>query len=271
MLAALLLPSLLAGGAAPPADAVTLEAPRVLYRANEASATRAPWIEANGWRILRSPERTFLYRVKGDAAAISAAEAFTYGAKALISADPPGEQAFARMLDFLKAVPHVDLPPVADFGVIDDQTDTTGELLNLLTRSNLLFKLEKSPDPAFAVNVKIGTKEYPLDDAQNPSLLSHRIRAEIGDDHRSLRVYGSEVVVARLLASGNRARVLLLNYSGRPVLGLRVRIKGAYAEAEPRVFGLDRVSLADVLRDGAATEFTVPEIRTFAVIDLRRN
>jgi len=52
--AALLLPSLLAPGAAPPADAVKLNEPKVQYRNNEASATRSPWIDANGWRILRS-------------------------------------------------------------------------------------------------------------------------------------------------------------------------------------------------------------------------
>ncbi len=268
MLAALVLPSLLAAGAEPPADAVSLIEPKVLYRANEASATRAPWIQANGWRILRSPNRIFVYRVKGDGAALSAAEAFTYGANALISADPPGEEAFRQMLGFLKALPEADLPPVADFGVIDDHTDVSGELLNLLNRSNLLFRLEKAPDPAFAINVRVGSQEYPLDEARNPSVLSHKIRAQIGDDNRSLRVYGSEVVVGRLLASGNRARVLLLNYSGRPVLGLRVRVKGAYNKGDLRAFGLDGAHLTDWAADGPATELTVPEFRSFAVIDL---
>ncbi|HVO98915.1 MAG TPA: hypothetical protein VMT15_12650 [Bryobacteraceae bacterium] len=271
MLAALLLPSLLAGGAEPPADAVSLTEPKVLYRPNEASATRAPWIQANGWRLLRSPDRTFVYRAKGDAAALSTAEAFTYGAKALISADPPGEEAFGRMLGFLKTLPEVDLSPVADFGVIDDRTDVSGELLNLLTRSNLLFRLEKAPDPAFAINVRVGSKDYPLEEARNPSVLAHRIRAQIGDDNRSLRVYGSETVVARLLASGNQARVLLLNYSSRPVMGLRVRVKGSYGKGELRVFGLESAQLTDWTADGPATEFTIPEFRTFAVIDLPRN
>src|SRR5277367_3143108 len=114
--AALLLPSLLAPGAAPPADAVKLNEPRVQYRNNEATATRSPWIDANGWRILRAPDKTFVYQVKGEAAALAAAEAFTYGTGALISADAPGVDAFSKMLTFLKAIPVLDLPPVADFG-----------------------------------------------------------------------------------------------------------------------------------------------------------
>jgi hypothetical protein len=42
--AALLLPTRLTGTAEPP-DAVKLNEPRVQYRANEASATRSPWID----------------------------------------------------------------------------------------------------------------------------------------------------------------------------------------------------------------------------------
>src|SRR5215472_3195510 len=103
--AALLLPSLLPAGAAPPVGAVELKAPRVEYRANEASATRSPWIDSNGWRILRSPGQRFFYKVNGQSAALAAAEAFTYGAGALISTDEPGKLAFGKMLEFLKSVP----------------------------------------------------------------------------------------------------------------------------------------------------------------------
>ena len=262
MLAALLLPSLLTSGAEPPPDAVKLNEPRVQYRNNEASATRSPWIDANGWRILRSPGKTFVYRVKGEAAALAAAEAFTYGSGALISADAPGTDAFGRMLEFLKTIPSAELPPVADFGVVDDGSDASGELLNLLTRMNLLYKIEKNPDRAFRV-----TKE----DEHNPSVAAHKIRSQIGDDNRSLRIYGSEVVVGRLLAGPRQARVFLLNYAARPALGLRVRIKGEYSKGELRASGLPDAHLADLTQDGPATEFTIPELRTFAVIDLSRN
>jgi hypothetical protein len=268
MLAALLLPTLLAPGAEPPSDAVKLNEPRVQYRNNEASATRSPWIDANGWRILRSPDRTFVYQVKGEAAALAAAEAFTYGTAASISADAPGADAFARMLAFLKTVPQVDLPPVADFGVVDDGSDTTGELLNLLTRMNLLFQGEKNADRKFHLNVRLGTKEFPLEEAKNPSEVAHKIRSEIGDDNRSLRLYGTEVVVGRLLAGPRQARLFLLNYSARPVLGLHVRIRGAYSQGDLRQPGAADTHPVDWNQDGGATEFSVPELRVFAVIDL---
>ena len=270
MLAALLLPSLLTAGTEPPAGAVRLNEPRVQYRSNEASATRSPWIDANGWRMARDASKAFVYHVKGEAAALAAAESFTYGAGALISADAPGAEAFGRMLGFLKTVPEVDLTPVADFGVVDDGSDLNGELLNLFTRMNLLYKIEKNAGSSFHVNVRLGTKEYPKEDAKNPSVLAHKIRAQIGDENRSLRIYGSEVVVGRLLSGPNQARVFLLNYSGRPVLGLRVRVRGAYSKGELHAAELADARVADWNQDGPATEFTVPELRAFAVIDLGR-
>jgi hypothetical protein len=271
MLAALLLPSLLGAGAEAPADAVKLNEPRVEYRNNEASATRSPWIDANGWRILRSPDKTFVYHVKGEAAALAAAEAFTYGAPALVSADAPGTEAFGKMLEFLKTISPVELAPVADFGVVDDGSDTTGELLNLLTRMNLFYRIEKDPDRNFRVNVRLGSKEFPREEAQNPSVTAHKIRSELGDDNRSLRVYGSEVVIGRLLTGARQGRVFLLNYTSRPVLGLHVRIRGAYSKGELRAPGVANIVPADWAQDGPATEFTVPELRMFAVIDLLRN
>lgn len=260
MLAALLLPSLLAPGAAPPADAVKLNSPRVENRPNEASATTSPWIDANGWRILRSPDRTFSYQVKGEAAALAAAEAFSYGARASISADAVGAIAFGRMLAFLKAVPTLDLQPVADFAVVDDGSDAAGELLNLLTRMNLLYKVVNSADRRFRLNVQPRNED--------PSFAAHKLRAEIGDDNRSLRVFGSEVVIARLLSGQGMARVFVLNYAGRPVRGLRVRVRGVYSKGELRAFGSAGSRLADFGADGSGTEFTIPELHAFAVVDL---
>jgi len=275
MLAALLLPSLLAAGAEPPAGAVMLNAPRVNARPDEASATRSPWIDANGWRILRAPDRTFVYRVKGEAAALAAAEAYSYGAGAVISADAPGAAAFGRMLAFLKTVPPVDLAPVADFGVVDDGSDLTGELLNLLTRMNLLYKIEQGPDRRFRLNVRLGTKEYPQEEARNPSVLAHKIRSQLGDDGRSLRLYGSEVAIGRLVSGSRQSRLFLLNYSGGPILGLRVRVRDGYAKGELRAPEAGDSHLADWTsidrtENGPAIEFTIPELRVFAIIDLFR-
>ena len=70
---------------------------------------------------------------------------------------------------------------------------------------------------------------------QNPSEAAHKIRSQLGDGNRSLRIYGSEVVVGRLTAGPRQAPRFLLNYANRPALGLRVRIKGAYSKADARV------------------------------------
>jgi hypothetical protein len=267
--AILLFPRLLTGGVEP-ADAVKLVAPRVQYRTNEASATRSPWIDANGWRIIREQGRSFVYHVTGEAAALATAEAFAYGTDALVATDAAGANAFNHMLDFVRQIPPLDVTPIADFGVVDDKSDAAGELLNLLTRQNLLYKLEAAPDRSLRVNLRLGSKEYPSNEVNNPNLLAHKIRSQVGDENRSLRIYGSEVVIARLATNSRQGRVYLLNYANRPVRGLRVRVRGAYAKGEARVFGVTDAPLEDWLRDGDATEFTVREINAFAVIDLAR-
>jgi hypothetical protein len=268
--AILLLPRLLTSGSEPPADTVKLNPPRVQYRINEASATRSPWIDANGWRIMRTPGKSYFYQVTGDGPALAAAEAFTYGTDALISTDASGGKAFESMLDFLRKIPNVDQAPVADVNVVDDGSDAAGELMNLLARTNLLYKIEKGTNKNQGLTVRLGTKEYPAEDARNPSMLAHKVRSRVGDENRSLRIYGSEVVIARLTANERQARIYLINYSSRPVRGLRVRVKGTYAKGELRVFGVDDASPMDWTNDAGATEFSIPELGVFAVIDLSR-
>jgi hypothetical protein len=257
----LLLPRLLT--TEPPSGAVKLNPPRVQMRNNEASATRSPWVDSNGWRFIRTPNQQFYYQVTGDAAMIAAAESFTYDSNALISADAAGAQSFERMLDFLRTIPDAkDLKPVADFGVIDDGSDQSGEVLNLLTRQNLLFQIEKNPDPKFKINVR------PSKEESNPSAVAHQVRSQMGDDHRSIRIYGSETIVSRYVTSGSRGRVYLINYANRPVRGLRVRVRGAYGKGEARIFNVADAHFEDWTQEGVMTEFSIPELGAFAVIDL---
>jgi hypothetical protein len=142
--------------------------------------------------------------------------------------------------------------------------------MNLLARTNLLYKIEKGTNKNQGLTVRLGTKEYPAEDARNPSMLAHKVRSRVGDENRSLRIYGSEVVIARLTANERQARIYLINYSSRPVRGLRVRVKGTYAKGELRVFGVDDASPMDWINDAGATEFSIPELGVFAVIDLSR-
>src|SRR5579859_2805184 len=99
LLLAALLPALATGPA--DADAVKLPVPKVEYRTNEATASRSPWIDANGWQLLREPARRYYYDVPPARVAIAAAEAFAYGAKAEIHTDAPGAAIFKRVLEFL--------------------------------------------------------------------------------------------------------------------------------------------------------------------------
>lgn len=258
--------------AADPTKALKLEAPTVEYRVDQASASRAPWLTSNGWQFIRQPQGQFYYETKGAGSAIAAAEAFSWGAKAWISTDAAGLKPLAQMLEFLKGVNAQDLAPVADIGFIDDGTDVTGEVMNLMLRHNLLFKVVKAPDSKMKLNVRIGTKEYPADEAQDPGAMTQIIRGNLTDEKRSLRVYGSPVVIARLTETGGKARVQLLNYSGatRKIDGLRVRVLGAFPKHQASIMGSPGAELLDYTVDGGATEFTLPELKTFAVVDLLR-
>jgi len=252
--------------------AIQLPAPSVQYRPNQASATRTPWLISNGWRFLRNPQGRFHYEAPGARAALAAAEAFCFGASALVRTDAAGLQPFAEMLAMLRALGSSDTPAVADIGFMDDGSAAAGEVVNMLVRDNLLFKLVSRPDPRLKLTVRLGSKEFPLEDARNPGMMAHEIRARLTDEKRSLRVYGSAVVVARLTALPDGLRVHLLNYAGaeRKVDGLRVRVLGRYAGHHLAAAGSPREELLDYTVEPDATEFTLPELKTYAVIDLSR-
>src|SRR5258706_6374936 len=58
--------------------------PGVQYRMNQASASRSPWIDSNGWRFQRFGRRIILYDLPKDKAALGLAEAAMYNAEALV-------------------------------------------------------------------------------------------------------------------------------------------------------------------------------------------
>ena len=85
----------------------TLPAPGIEQRADLVSATRSPWVNANGWRFLRAPAGRYSVRAAARARrALAAAEAFAYGADAVLEdRSPPTSRSSARMLAFLRAAP----------------------------------------------------------------------------------------------------------------------------------------------------------------------
>jgi len=261
------------GFAASPFDrarAAQAVAPKVEYHMDVASATRVPWVDANGWRFEREPARSFFYDAPAGSAALAAAEAFAYGVDAAIRAAPEDLAPFARMLKFLSEIDQPRLPVMANIGVIDDGSDTMAEVLNLLTRHNLLFHPTPAADAKYDLNIRLGTTEYPQEEAANPYEFAMKIRHQLTDEKRLVRIFGSNVVLARLTGDASQVRVYLLNYGKATVKGLRVRVLGSFEHGKLWAYEHPHAALEDESMQDDAAEFTIPEMATHAVVDLRR-
>src|SRR5262249_17673532 len=152
-----------------------LPVPGITPRAGVASPTRSPWIVANGWRFLRQPTGKFAYELPAGKAALAAAEAFAYKANAVLKIDPADSNNLNPMTTFLRGLPAADLPAVADFGVVDDGSSVTGEVMNLLARRNLLYQIVPGPTPRFPFTIAIGSPQYTRAEAANPSAFALKI------------------------------------------------------------------------------------------------
>ena len=256
--------------APPPADCIRLQAPKVNYRPNVARATSAPWVDENAWRYLRNPNAAYCVEAQGNAAALATAEAWTWGANAFIVADEAGARAWSDITAFLKSLPEVNLPPRVNVGFIDDGSPVTGEVMNLLVRRNILFRVIAAPDSALDLNVKPSWNEGPNAGNPDPSRAAFAIRQQLGDDRRLLRIYGSEVVIGRVFGNRDRARLVVLNYGARPVEAPRVRLLGRFTGIDLHAHGVPAAAARDIATDANATEFTIPLLQDCAVVDLRR-
>jgi hypothetical protein len=246
----------------------TMAAPGIRARADRASATRSPWVFTNGWRFLRDPAGKYVYDLPAGKAALAAAEAYAYGADAVLKIEAADLESLGQMLAFLAALPKSDLPDVADVAVVDDGSATMGEALNLLVRRNLLFRIVPAPSAQYRVNVKLGTPEFPADAAADPSAFALKVRRQLTDEQRSLRIFGTEVVIGRLLGDGSRMRLHLLNYGGRETEGVRVRLRGSHSEGEANIAGQGKVPLEELGIVDGATELTVRRLGPYGVVDL---
>jgi len=246
----------------------SLPIPGITARAGLASPTRSPWIVANGWRFTRNPGGKYVYELPGVKAVLAAAEAYAYGADAALKIDPSDAGPLGAMLTFLDGLPAADLPAVADLAVVDDGSAVTGEVMNLLARRNLLYQVVPAPSARFRINIAVGSPEYPREEAADPSAFALKIRRQITDDQRTLRVFGSEVVICWLTGDERRIRLHLINYGGREIEGLRIRVRGSYPNGASHVAGAGRLRLEDHVVESGSTEFTVPWLTTYAVVDL---
>jgi hypothetical protein len=247
----------------------TLPSPGIAHRADLVSATRSPWLVASGWQFLRAPQERFKYELTSGAGALAAAEAFAYGGDAILPVDASGIPELGAMLAFLRQVPApAAQATLADLGVVDDGSEEMGEVLNLLSRRNLLFEIVKPRDRRFRVTVALGSTRYPREKAADPSAFALAVRRELTDQARTIRVYGSEAVICRVTHYSSGVRVQLLNYGGREIQGLRVRLRGTYRAADALVSGLGRVALDDVVTGDGATELSIPRLAIYASVDL---
>ncbi len=249
--------------------------PRVRSVPTVARATNVPWIDSNGWRFQRGIRQANYAKLPAGFAALAAAEAFTFNVDAILDPDPADLEELGKMLQFLKATDQPPLPAMANIGVVDDRSSVMGEVLNMLTRRNLLYRVVSTPDPALSFTVQLGTPDFPSDSAKNPVEFAARVRAKLGDDNRLVRLYGTSTVIARLTGDGKRARLYLLAFDrsrrrqADDPQAIRVRVLGRYRPAKLAAYGAaPDASLTDLRHIENTTEFWVPGFNAIAIVDL---
>ena len=249
--------------------------PGLRFVANVAQSTTAPWIDSNAWRYQRGLRKALYSKLPASAGALAAAEAFTFGVDAILNPDAADLEDLKKMLQFLKAQDRARLPARANIGVVSTPSPAMDEVLNLLSRRNLLYRVVQKPDPSLDLTVQLGSADFPADAAANPSDFAARVRAKLGDDKRLVRIYGTSTVLAHLTGDATAARLYLLSYGGTRrqqgamQQGIRVRVLGRYQPAFAGYESAAGAALADVDNPGAATEFSLPPFRTLAIVDLR--
>jgi hypothetical protein len=272
----------LAAAAPAGADAASYQeipSPGVRYLPNVARATNVAWIDSNGWRFARGMRRVSYANVPAGSAPLAAAEAFVFNVDAIINPHPKDLEDLGKMLRFLKAHEQAPLPEMVNIGVVDSPSPLFNEVLNLLTRRNLLYKVVPAPDRTLDLNVQLGTPEFPAEAAANPYEFAARVRAKLGDDKRLVRLYGTSTVIARLTGDKSRVRLYLLSFGSRRqqqdagaragVEAIRVRVQGRYQPVKLAAYGANPdAKVSDLRHPGTTTEFWVPDFNVCAIIDL---
>ena len=251
-------------------DFQEVSAPGVVFQANQAQATPSPWVDSNLWRFQRGLQKARYAKLPAGSAPLAAAEAFAFRVDATLNPDPADVAELGKVLAFLKAQDQPALPVMANIGVVDDRSQAMGEVLNMLTRRNLLYRVVAAPDRGLDLTVQLGSADFPKESAQNPSDFAARVRSKLGDDKRLVRLYGTNTTIAHLTGDGRRARLALLSYSrNRMQQGMRARVLGRYQTPKFAAYGTaPGALLTEIDNSGNAIEFSVPMFSTIAIIDL---
>ena len=271
----------LAAKAPPDSEAAAFQPvpnPGIRFQANEAQATTAPWIDSNAWRFQRGIRKANYTKLPQGSAPLAAAEAFAFHVDAILNPDQADVPELTKFLRFLKTNERPPLPVMANIGIVDDPSPVMDEVLNMLTRRNLLYRVVPARDRQLDITVQLGTKDFPKESADNPSDFAARVRAKLGDDRRLVRLYGATTIIAHLTGDGKHARLYLLNYGGRGgrgqgggggVQSLRIRVLGRYRPSSLAAYGAPaEAKLTDIENPGNATEFSLPAFSICAAIDL---
>lgn len=238
-----------------------------------AQVTIAPWVNSNGSRFQRGISRAAYRTLPRGLAPLAAAEAFAFRVDALINPDAADVADLGNVLRFLKAHAQPPLPVLANIGVVDDGSAAMVEVLNMLTRRNLLYRVVSRPDPKLDLTIQLGSKDFPAGSAANPSDFAARVREKLGDDRRLVRIFGSTTLVAHLTGDTARERLFLVSYARNrgSQQDVRVRLLGRWPRASVAAYGADAAAaIVDLQAAGAASEFTLPTFNTLAIVDLRR-
>ena len=199
--------------------------PGIRFQANEAQATTAPWIDSNAWRFQRGIRKANYTKLPQGSAPLAAAEAFAFHVDAILNPEQADVPELAKFLRFLKTNERPPLPVMANIGIVDDHSPAMDEVLNMLTRRNLLYRVVPARDRQLDITVQLGTKDFPKESADNPSDFAARVRAKLGDDRRLVRLYGATTIIAHLTGDGKPRASLPaeLRRQGRPRPGWRRR------------------------------------------------
>ncbi len=255
-----------------PAGAAKVLTPGTRMRnANTASMSAVAWVDANGWRLRRNPGATHSYEnVPANRLPLALAEGYVYGGNAAILTDAATRPVLEPMVKFIQSVDAPPMPPVGDVFVVDDGSPMLGEILNLMSRRNLCYHAGPAPSSSYPVVVKVGEPDFPKTAATNPGAFAYLVRKKLTDEKRSLRIYGSEVVVGHLTAAGPKARLHLLNYATDPIESFRVRVLGDWKIRSLRSYADPDAAVEEIERYEGGTEFGITRVTTYAVIDLER-
>ena len=244
------------------ANLVKLPPPGVQYRPDVASATSAPWVNANGWRLQREPGKKFYYDLPAGAVLSAMAESHAYNADVVVKVAPADEKAFEKMSAFLATVGPAG-KQLGNIAVMDDGSARS-------RRGNESSPPQKPAVPdchrarsKASLNIKTDKS------IANPLEFAQDVRQKLTDEKRMVRVYGSEVVLANLTGDPSKMQLHVINYGKRPIEGLRLRVLGSYKVARVSNYDAAEPKAEDFVQRDGGTEFTLPHLDAYAVIDLQ--